>query len=256
MEREPSVLWVQFKEALAEGKRTVPEKFSKVENSIQLILDRYVGAVLSRERMERCVCVCFRVLLVCVVSGGGGGLARVVGVLVSVGSGSMEQSPWVGAPLSAKKILTPLCPPPLARPFLVAQMRYPRWLFPQEEEVDHHSERATERIHPRHRRQLHPAPPCVSTLGGVGACTASSSRDPCVCCVCVCFQGRINRVFVSRLVAAGQLSPTICVQVPSSCAQALILSSFYFLAPCARICSGRSPTLFIMHPNPTAPFTS
>lgn len=55
MEREPSVLWVQFKEALADGKRTVPEKFSKVETSIQLILDRYAGAVVSRERMERCV---------------------------------------------------------------------------------------------------------------------------------------------------------------------------------------------------------
>ena len=56
MEREPSVLWVQFKEALADGKRTVPEKFSKVETSIQLILDRYAAAVLSRERMARCVC--------------------------------------------------------------------------------------------------------------------------------------------------------------------------------------------------------
>ncbi len=42
MERDPSVLWVQFKEALADGKRTVPEKFSKVEKSIQDILARCV----------------------------------------------------------------------------------------------------------------------------------------------------------------------------------------------------------------------
>jgi hypothetical protein len=81
MEREPSVLWVQFKEALADGKRTVPEKFSKVETSIQLILDRYAGAVLSRERMERCVCVCLLPgpSFVCGgwMGGGVGALARV-----------------------------------------------------------------------------------------------------------------------------------------------------------------------------------